>query len=321
MIDLRHLRYAVAVADEAHLTRAAERLGIQQPPLSQQIKAIETFVGTPLFTRLPRGMALTEAGRVFVERARQIIADVDSAVEATRRVARGEEGRLSIGFITSAAFHPFVATCIRTVRETAPGIALQVEEGSTSDLIQSLRTNRIDAGFIRWPIESADDLCFDHLLDEDLVVAMPERHRLARPAAASAGAVEGGTPPLRLEALAGETFVLYRRPTGIGLYDLIIAACRSAGFSPQVGQEAPKLLSTLSLISAGLGLSIIPSSMAHLGTNGIAYRRLEMDPPLTAPLFLAYRAEPATGAPAAFIAQVRRESRLMAAGSLCSSHM
>lgn len=312
MIDLRHLRYAIAVADEAHLTRAAERLGIQQPPLSQQIKAIEAFIGTPLFTRLPRGMALTEAGCVFVERARQIVADIDLAVEATRRVARGEAGRLSIGFITSAAFHPFVAACIRTVRETAPDIALQVEEGSTGDLIQSLRSNRIDVGFIRWPIESADDLCFDHLLDEELIVAMPERHRLALPAALSDQLADDEQPPLRLEALAEETFVLYRRPTGIGLYDRIIAACRSAGFSPRVGQEAPKLLSTLSLISAGLGLSIIPSSMAHLGTNGIAYRRLAMDPKLTAPLFLAYRSEPASGATAAFIEQALHQSRFIA---------
>lgn len=313
MIDLRHLRYAIAIADEGHLTRAAERLGIQQPPLSQQIKALETHIGAPLFHRLPRGMALTEAGRIFIERARQIIADVDLAVESTRRVARGDAGRLAIGFITSAAFHPFIATTIRALRDRSPGVALQVEEGTTSDLLQSLRSNRIDAGFIRWPIEDASDLRFEHLLDEELIVALPERHPFSAPRVNTSDA-----PPLPLADLAGETFILYRRPTGAGLYDLIIAACRSAGFSPQVGQEASKLLSTLSLVSAGLGLSIIPESMAHLGANGIAYRRLALPQAmpgdgaasarLTAPLYLAYRNEPPSGALASLLEHVRTSS-------------
>lgn len=310
MIDLRHLRYAIAIADEEHLTRAAERLGIQQPPLSQQIKALEAHIGAPLFHRLPRGMALTEAGRVFIERARQIIADVDLAVESTRRVARGDAGRLAIGFITSAAFHPFIATAIHALRDRSPGIALQVEEGSTSELLQSIRGNRIDAGFIRWPIEGATDLRFEHILDEELIVALPERHHLSAPGSDAADA-----PALPLADLAGETFILYRRPTGAGLYDLIIAACRSAGFSPQVGQEASKLLSTLSLVSAGLGLSIIPASMAHLGANGIAYRRLSLPQRhagdvvgparLAAPLYLAYRTEPPSAALTALLEHVR----------------
>ncbi len=310
MIDLRHLRYAIAIADEGHLTRAADRLGIQQPPLSQQIKALETYIGAPLFHRLPRGMALTEAGRVFIERARQIVADVDLAVESTRRVARGDAGRLAIGFITSAAFHPFIAETIHALRDRSPGVALQVEEGSTSELIQSLRINRIDAGFIRWPIETAEDLRFEHLLDEELIVALPERHPLSAPRANASDA-----PPLPLADLAGETFILYRRPSGAGLYDLIIAACRASGFSPQVGQEASKLLSTLSLVAAGLGLSIIPASMAHLGANGIAYRRLTLPPhpsgdasalaKLTAPLYLAYRNEPPSGALTSLLAHVR----------------
>ncbi len=113
MIEIRHLRYAIAVADAGHMTRAAERLGIQQPPLSQQIRSLEIMVGTPLFRRLPRGVDLTEAGRGFVERARKVIADVDLAIEAARRTARGEEGGLPIGFTSSAAFHPFGSTCRR----------------------------------------------------------------------------------------------------------------------------------------------------------------------------------------------------------------
>lgn len=284
------------------MTRAAERLGIQQPPLSQQIRALETSVGTRLFRRLPRGMALTEAGRTFVEKARQILADVDLAIEAAQRSARGEAGGLSIGFTTSAAFHPLVSVSVRTLRKSSPGVDLKLEEGNTSDLIDGLRSKRIDAAFVRSPVESAG-LIIEPLLDEEMVVALPDQHALLLGLNGQGGA----RPRIDLAALAGETFILYRRPTGPGLYDNIIAACRSSGFSPIVGQEAPKLVSTLSLIAAGLGISIVPDSMARLETNGISYLRLNNDPPLTAPLFLAYRAEPLDGPIRGFIEHVRAQ--------------
>ena len=296
MIELRHLRYAVAVADAGHMTRAAEALGIQQPPLSQQIRALEDAVGSPLFRRLPRGMQLTDAGRVLTEKARQILRDVDLAIEAARRTARGEQGSLAIGFTSSATFHPLVSAAVRALHEASPGITLKLEEGSTANLIDDLRADRLDAAFVRSPVERADGLVIAPILEEEMLIALPDRHPLAAAPA-----------PLPLAALAQEVFILYRRPTGPGLYDSIIAACRNAGFSPRIGQEAPQLMSTLSLVAAGLGISLIPASMARLETNGIAYRHLLPSVGLTAPLQLAYRAQAPSGALQRFIDTVRQQ--------------
>ncbi|MFD0938630.1 LysR family transcriptional regulator [Methylobacterium trifolii] len=297
MIELRHLRYFLAVAEEGHVTRAAERLGIQQPPLSQQIRALEREVGESLFRRLPRGVELTDAGRTLLEKVRLILRDVDLAVDAARRTARGEQGRLAIGFTGSAAFHPLVSSVVRASRQASPDEALTLEEGGTSDLIETLRAGRLDAAFVRAPVDGATGLVVEPILIEDMVAALPEQHRLA-----------GGTGRIRLADLSEEAFILYRRPSGPGLYDGIIAACRAAGFSPRVSQEAPRTVSTLSLVAAGLGVSIVPESMARLETNGIAYARLDDAPGLGAPLHLAYREARPGGALGRFIARVR-ESR------------
>lgn len=279
-MELRHLRYFVAVAEERHITRAAERLGIQQPPLSQQIRALETELDVQLFRRQPRGVELTEAGRTLLADARAILAQVDHAVATTRRTARGEQGRIAVGFTSSAPFHPFMPRVIRSFRDSAPRVALMLEEGGTSELVNALRQERLDVAFIRSPIPEAvgdeTSLTVQPLLEEEMLVALPSGHRLA------------GASPLPLSALASETFVLYRRPTGPGLYDSIIAACHRAGFNAQVGQEAPRILSTLSLVAAGLGVSLVPESLQRLRVDGIAYRRLKGSP-LKAPLNLAHR--------------------------------
>ncbi|WP_267554918.1 LysR family transcriptional regulator [Rhizobium rhizogenes] len=299
MIELRHLRYAVTVADEGHITRAAERLGIQQPPLSQQIRNLEDLVGATLFQRLPRGVALTEAGRTFVDCARIILQDVDLAVEATRRNARGEEGSLAIGFTSSAAFHPLVTTAVRSLGEISPGVRIKLEESSTSDLIDALRAQLIDVAFVRSPVEQSKGLTVSKILDEEMFVALPDSHRLVAKGAKR-------TSPIQLSDLADESFILYRRPSGPGFYDAIIAACGRAGFSPQVKHEAPRLMSTLSLVAAGLGISIIPNSMTRLETNGIAYLPLDRRTQLVAPLHLAHRNEPSGGALKLFIEIVSR---------------
>ena len=294
-IELRHLRYFVTVAEERHMTRAAQRLGIQQPPLSQQIRALEQAIGAPLLLRLPRGVELTEAGRVFLDEARLALDQVAHAMEAARRTARGEEGSLAIGYTSSAAFHALIPAVVRSFRQGSPDVALVLEEGSTADLVPALQRQQLDAAFIRVPVGEASELTIEHLADERMLAALPAHHPLA---------VQPGS--IALADLADETFVLYRRPTGPGLYDAIIAACRSVGFSPRVGQEAPRLLSTLSLVAAGLGVSIIPDSMRRLDTEGIAYRPLSDAPDLVAPLYLAYRAADLSGATRRLIAQVRQ---------------
>ncbi|MFT4180783.1 MAG: LysR family transcriptional regulator [Rhizobium sp.] len=305
MIELRHLRYAVAVADAGHMTRAAAQLGIQQPPLSQQIRALEAMVGTPLFHRLPRGVSLTAAGQIFVERARLILADVDLAVEATQRSARGEQGNLAVGFTSSAAFHPLVSSMVRSLKQSAPGVSLVLEEASTGDLIEALRAGRLDVAFVRSPVDASAGLIIEPILDEEMLVALPDQHPLATGTAARR---KHGISPRRIPllALANETFILYRRPSGPGLYDSIIAACRAAGFSPRIGQEAPRMLSTLSLVAASLGISILPESMARLEADGVAYVRIETSAGLIAPLHLAYRDEAPSGVVRRLIESVRQ---------------
>jgi DNA-binding transcriptional LysR family regulator len=280
MIELRRLRYVIAVAEEGHLTRAAERIGIQQPPLSRQIRELEDELGLALFHRLPRGMEITEAGRAFVEEARTILALAERLPETARRAARGELGRIVIGYTSSAAFNPFVTGVLRDFRRARPGVLMALEEDATSGLLSALAEGRLDAAFIRTPGGDAPGLMLEPLLEEPMLAVLPVEHALA---ASGSG--------LRLADLAGDTFILYRRPNGPGLYDAIIAACHAAGFSPQVGQEAPRMPSTLSLVAAGLGVSIVPASMRRMNVEGVAYLSLEGSPALTAPLLLATRAE------------------------------
>jgi DNA-binding transcriptional LysR family regulator len=280
-MELRHLRYFIAVAEEKHMTRAAQRLGIQQPPLSMQIRALERELDVLLFRRQPRGMELTDAGAAFLDRARAILDQVDRAFATTRRTARGEQGRVVVGFTSSAPFHPFVPRVIRTFREMSPLVSLVLEESGSSELVQGLHNEEIDAAFIRSPVADVHGLTVRPLLKEKMLVALPTGHALARRAQRA--------PPLPLSALANETFILYKRPGGPGLYDTIITACRDAGFSPRVGQEAPRIISTLNLVAAGLGVSLVPESLRRLQMDGVIYRRLSDNAQFVAPLILASR--------------------------------
>lgn len=281
-MELRHLRYFIAVAEEGHVTRAAERLGIQQPPLSQQIRALEQELGVQLFRRMPRGVQLTDAGTTLLEHARAILSQVDRALASTRRTARGEQGRVVVGFTSSAPFHPFIPRVIRAYRELSPLVSLALEENGSGQLVQALHSEEIDAAFIRSPLADVVGLVATPLLEEEMLVALPTGHGLANARDES---------PMPLSSLAKETFVLYKRPGGPGLYDTIIAACRNAGFSPHVGQEAPRILSTLNLVAAGLGVSIVPASLRRLQMDGVVFRSLSESPQLKAPLILACRGE------------------------------
>lgn len=296
-MELRHLRYFVAVAEEGHVTRAAERLGIQQPPLSQQIQALERELETRLFRRLPRGVELTPAGRAFLDEARAILGRAEQAVAAARRAACGEAGRIGLGFTSSASFQPFVPRVIRAFREAHPLVALAMEESGTLELVKALQARAIDVAFIRSPVPAAANLVVSPILDEPMFVALPSGHTLA-----------GSSEPLPLTELAGETFILYRRPVGPGLHDAIISACDRAGFSPIIGQEAPRMLSTLSLVAAGLGVSLVPASMSRLEADGVAYRALAASTQLTAPLNLAHRRDEASAVVRGFITLIQRSA-------------
>src|SRR5215472_7445053 len=295
-MELRHLRYFIAVAEEGHMTRAAARLGIQQPPLSQQIRSLEAELQVQLFRRKPRGVELTPAGDAFLAEARTILDRAQHAALAARRAARGEAGRLGLGFTSSASFHPLVPRVIREFREMSPLVSLTMEEDGTAELVEGLRAEQIDAAFVRSPIGPAPDLTVHSLLEEEMMAALPVGHRLAART----------KPRLPLAALESETFILYRRPLGPGLYDAIIAACQRAGYSPRIGQEAPRMLATLSLVAAGLGVTLIPSSMQRIGIEDVAYRAVDRKAGLIAPLNLACRRDEDAPAAHRFISLVRQ---------------
>ena len=261
-MELRHLRYCVAVADEESFSRAATRLRVAQPALSRQIKALEQEVGVTLFRRLSRGVALTEPGRIFMDVARAVLADVEAAVQKTRRAARGEIGLLRIGFTGSASLHPFVTRAIRDYRTLYPHVDVELVEEATASLLARFRANRLDVAFLRPAPGEVDHLWATPVLTEPLVVAMPSEHPQA------------ARKRVDLKLLAGEEFILYPRQNGRALFDLIVSACRDAGFSPKVLQIAPQLTSIVNLVATGIGLSIVPASIAQVTTTGVVYRPL-----------------------------------------------
>src|SRR5262245_15347649 len=207
-MDLRHLRYFIIAAEEGHITRAAERLDIQQPPLTRVIKSIERELDVRLFRRKARGVELTDAGHALLEGARAILGRLDNTLETTRRTARGEQGRMCLGITPTGAFHSFVPRVIRAYLEAYPLVSVTLEESLTNELVEHLRDERIDAAFLRSPVDR-EGLVIDHVLDEATVVALPSIHPLAR----SGG---GGSVTVPFKALGSETFIAYGPPpTGL----------------------------------------------------------------------------------------------------------
>ena len=301
-MELRHLRYFVAVAEEGHITRAAERLGIQQPPLSHQIRALERELGVQLFRRLPRGVELTEAGRSFIEDARAALARVGQGVEAAKRAARGEQGHLRLAVPPTAPFHPFVPQVILAFREAYPLVSLTMEENLRMETMEQLRGGQMDVAFLRASIAAPEGLVVHPLLEEPMVAALPSGHPLARNAPSQDAAL-----PLR--ALAGETFIAYARQQGPALYEAMAAACLQAGFSPQLGQEAPRISTALSLVATGFGVTLVPASMRRMALEGVTYRDLAGAAQARAFLSIAARRDDSSGIVRNFVALVRRAAQ------------
>lgn len=276
-LELRHLRYFVAVAEARHFTRAAQQLGIAQPPLSQQIRALEARLETPLFLRRTRGMELTPAGAALLEEARALLRQAEQVEARVRGVARGEVGQLRLGMINSAPFHPLIPGVIREFRRRHPGVALSLEEGTTPLLANAVLERRMDAAFVRPLLVPIEGLSEIPLMSEALVVALPADHRLSR------------RPSLPLLALSLEPFVLFPRAVGAGLHEEILRACHAAGFMPRVIQETSQVTSIVNLVAAGIGVSIVPASMQQAQIDGVAYRPIRGSAP-RARLSLLYRA-------------------------------
>jgi len=293
-MDLRRLRYFVAVAEEGHVTRASEGLGMAQAPLSQQIKTLERELGAQLFRRRPRGVELTDAGAALLVEARAILARIVDAEAVVRRAARGEEGRVRVGFTNSACFHPATSSAIAAFREAAQQVALSFDQAGTSVLIERLQKGEVDAAFIRTATARPEGVALHLLADEPMIAALPARHPLC---AANA---------IALADLTGETFVAYPRAEGAGLYDAIIAACHGAGFSPRIGPETPQMIATLSLVGAGLGISIVPASLTRMRLDGVEYRPLAGEPQPRAQLNLAVRRGDPSAAVRRFVSAAAR---------------
>ncbi|MBO9192782.1 LysR family transcriptional regulator [Rhizobium sp. 16-449-1b] len=273
-MELRHIRYFLAVAEERNFTRAAAKLGIGQPPLSQQIRDLENEIGAALFHRVPHGAELTEAGSAFLPEARAAIASAEKAKLAAQRATRGETGRLALGFTASSAFNTAVSGTIRRFRGQWPDVSLSLTEMNSNWLMEKLMRQEIDAAFIRPGLEDPGDVYLKRLADEPMLIALPAHHPLAK------------LKTVPLSALSGEPFILFPRTVGLSLYDDIVRGCRDAGFELVVTQEAPQIPSVINLVAADLGVSIVPGSLAHLKLDGVAYRPIE-GPPLVARLGLA----------------------------------
>jgi DNA-binding transcriptional LysR family regulator len=262
-VELRQLRYFIAVAEELHFTRAAERLRIAQPALSQQVAKLERDTGVELFHRTRRQVELSAAGQAMLRPARQAVAEASAAVEAAQRAARGETGHLRIGFIESAAM-TFVPQAVRRFSATRPEVGLSLSELSVDAQVEGLRSGLLDIGILRLPA-STEGLALGFLADEHLVVVLADSHPLAERKRISA------------RSLAGEPLVLLAREMVPGLYDQIISLQQGHG-GARVAQEATSIQAVLGLVAAGLGVSLLPASVTSLGRTGISFVRLAESP-------------------------------------------
>lgn len=258
-IELRLFRYAVTVADEGSFTRAAERLGIAQPPLSQQIAALEARLGFRLFVRGPGGVVPTAAGRVFVDRARITIEHANDAVDRARLAAEGRTGTLALG-LSGASMFSFLPPLLRDYRRGWPGVALHLRNLGIDEQLALLAEGRLDGGFTR-EIVVPDGFALERVHAEPFVAALPVTHRLARRAS------------IALEELARDEFVLFP-DVGSGFHAEVVALCRAAGFVPAVVQTLAPMHAVVGLVGAGLGVSIVPASVKVLAFADVRYVRL-----------------------------------------------
>ena len=306
-IELRHLRYFVAVAEEKSFTRAAERLHMQQPPLSQQLKALEAHLGTTLFERLPRGVELTTAGEAFLEDARAVLDSVGAAAARASRVGSGIEGTLTIGLASSAATHEVVPNLISTFRESYPTVFLKFVEGNAATLTEAVVGREADVALLRAPVDHPPEVCFQRLLQEPMLAAIPSTHPLAKRA--------GARKPswVSLQELAASPLILTRRPGAPGMYADFLAACDEAGLTPTIAAEVGNMLTNLLMVAAGVGVSVVPASMRGIQAGLVSYLPLRGAAKLCAPLTVVYRKTETNPVVGRFIALGREHAKLNAA--------
>jgi DNA-binding transcriptional LysR family regulator len=284
-MELRHLRYFVAVAEELHFGRAAARVRIAQPPLSQQIRQLEQELGVTLFTRANRRVDLTSAGRAFLEEATRVLTQAEQAVRTAQRASRGEIGRLAIGFVPSADLD-VLPRVLRVWKARFPYVEIELHSLLPPAQVDALRDDRLQIGFLRLPVD-ASGLVVAPILREPLLAALPRGHRLARSAR------------VRLADLAEETMILFPSHVAPEYHDVFLGACRRAGFTPKVLHPG-SMQTNLGLVSAGLGVALMPASIRNLRRAGVVYRPLAPPVPQVE-MAIAYRRDARSTVLAAFL--------------------
>jgi DNA-binding transcriptional LysR family regulator len=254
-IELRHLRYFIAVAEELHFSRAAERLHMAQPPLSQQIRYLEEWIGYPLFIRTSRNVRLTPAGKELLQRVLQTMRKLESDVLSAKQVGRGETGNLMVGFVGSSMLTS-LPKLIKHYRTQYPEVHLRLEEFYTSTLVQALQEETVDVGFLR-DAELAEGLHIEKLFQERFVAIVPASHRLAQ------------KKSIAIPSLRSEPFVLFRRAAGEGAWRKTVSICEQHGFLPNIVQEAPHWLTIVRLVGAAIGITLAPECVREIASRDV----------------------------------------------------
>ncbi len=279
-MELRQLRYFIAVAEELHFTRAALRMHIGQPPLSHAIQMLEEDIGAQLFERTKRSVRLTAAGQLFLQDARRIIALTESAGEVARKAARGETGELRIGFTFSTPFTALFSNVIHRYREKYPEVNLIFRELSTNRQLEEIEKQQLDLGFIRPPDGATEEaiklnnLRLNTLRRDPLMVVLPSTHALSK------------KRKIALKELAHESFIMYPHQAGTGIYPQIMRLCQAQGFVPKVAHEVGEASTIIGLVAASCGISILPGSFDRLQMEGVCYRPLSDSDAMTSLLLV-----------------------------------
>lgn len=261
-MEIRQLRYFLAVAEELSFSRAATRLHVSQPPLSMHVKALEEELEVRLLDRTNRGVSLTPAGQVLLDEARAILRRLDQAKTKVQHAGQGEVGTLSVGFVSIAGYG-ILPPALKRFRERFPKMDVQLHELTTDAQIRELKAGRLDLGIGLAPVEEAG-LAFETVLQDNLLLAAPVRH----PSVPRSG-------PVRLKSLSNEHFIIPPRDVAPGLYDLIISLCRGSGFVPKITQHARQMQTVIGLVASGMGLALVPASVQNLKRSGVQYRALK----------------------------------------------
>lgn len=260
-MDFRQFRYFVTTADELHYARAAEHLGVSQPALSQQIKALEKQLGVQLFARKNRRIELTEAGAAFLTEARATLAMADKSIRIAQDTARGEAGTIDIGYVGSVMYEMRFARLLKAYCQRHPQVRLTLHERAILPQLEAVAQRQLDIAIVREPLPQAmpQGLEFFTLSSQRLAVVLPVAHALAK------------AQSIALSQLAGDDFLAFLDPAGVGLGHALLELCHEAGFEPRIAQRVSEIATMISLVAAGFGVSLMADTVSHLRLPGVCY--------------------------------------------------